>query len=54
MIDFERQLDFQKHVIVYSQTVKPYQYLIRTLKSFGLQADDVMKYFANLIQRSIL
>ena len=42
-----------KHVIVYSQKVKPCQYLIRTLKIFGLQADDVMKYFANLIERSI-
>ena len=32
---------------------EPCQYSIGTLKGFGLWADDVIKYFADLIKRSI-
>ena len=54
MIDFETRLDFTgKHVMVYSQIVNPCQYSISILKGFALRADDIIKYFANLIKRSI-
>ena len=33
--------------------MNPCQYSVSTLKAFGLQADDIIKYFANLIKRSI-
>ena len=40
-------------MIVYSQNVNPWQYLLSTMKGFGLQANDIIKPFANLIERSI-
>ena len=42
-----------KHVIVYSQNVKPCQYSISTLKGIGLLADDVIKSFAKDLLWSI-
>ena len=40
-------------MIVYSQNVNPDQYSISALNDFGFRADDIIKYFANLIKRSV-
>ena len=50
MIGFDTRLDFTgKHVIAYSQNVNS----CRNSISFGLWADDIIKYFSGLIKRSI-
>ena len=40
-------------MIVYSQRMNPGQYSISTLKGFCMRIDDIIKYFASLIKRSI-
>ena len=56
MIDFQARLDFtvkESTVIACSQNVNSCQYLISTLKGFGLWADDFITSSINLIKRSI-